>query len=61
MLDLSKFTTEQLEEMLETRKQLIASMSFVSNLPEIVQEMEDIRAFLAKDVPDPREKEYGKA
>lgn len=62
MLDLSTFTTEELEEMLETREQLVANMSFVANLPEIVQEIDDIRTFLGKEKePEPRDDFYGKA
>ena len=60
MLDLSKFTTEQLEEMLETREKLLYTMTTITNLPEIVQEIEDIKNFLGKN-EELSDVKYGKA
>lgn len=59
MIDFSKFTKEDLEVMLETRKKLIASMSFVPNLPEILEEVKQIEEFL--ELPKQESEPYGKA
>jgi hypothetical protein len=57
-LDLSKFTNQQLEEMLEERKREIGILTLNPKLAEILEEIEAIEMFLQKE---PQEPANGKA
>ena len=49
-LDLSKFTTIQLEEMLDERKRELGILTLNPKLSELVDEIEQIEFFLNKDI-----------
>jgi hypothetical protein len=49
-LDLSKFTTLQLEDMLEERKRELGILTLNPKLSEIIDEIEQIEFFLNKDI-----------
>jgi len=49
-LDLSKFTTLQLEDMLEERKRELGILTLNPKLSELVDEIEQIEFFLNKDI-----------
>jgi hypothetical protein len=57
-LDLSKFTNQQLEDMLEERKREIGILTLNPKLAEILEEIEAIEIFLQKE---PQESADGKA
>jgi hypothetical protein len=57
-LDLSKFTNQQLEDMLEERKREIGILTLNPKLAEILEEIEAIEMFLQKE---PQESANGKA
>jgi hypothetical protein len=57
-LDLSKFTNQQLEDMLEERKREIGILTLNPKLAEILEEIEAIEIFLQKE---PQESANGKA
>lgn len=57
-LDLSKFTTQQLEEMLEERKRELGILTLNPKLAELLEEIEAIEMFLQKE---PQESADGKA
>jgi len=57
-LDLSKFTNQQLEDMLEERKREIGILTLNPKLAEILEEIEAIEMFLQKE---PQEPANGKA
>jgi hypothetical protein len=57
-LDLSKFTNQQLEEMLEERKREIGILTLNPKLAEILEEIEAIEMFLQKE---PQESANGEA
>jgi len=48
-LDLSKFTTQELENMLEERKREIGILTLNPRLAELLEEIEAIEMFLQKD------------
>jgi ribosomal protein L29 len=48
-LDLSTFSTKELETMLDERKKELASLTLNANLAELVEEIEEIEFFLKKD------------
>jgi hypothetical protein len=52
-LDLSKFTNQQLEEMLEERKREIGILTLNPKLAEILEEIEAIEIFLQKEPQEP--------
>lgn len=52
-LDLSKFTTQQIEDMLEERKRELGILTLNPRLAELVEEIETIEIFLNKDVKEP--------
>jgi hypothetical protein len=52
-LDLSKFTNQQLEEMLEERKREIGILTLNPKLAEILEEIEAIEMFLQKEPQGP--------
>lgn len=52
-LDLSKFTTQQLEDMLEERKRELGILTLNPKLVELVEEIEQIEFFLKKDIKEP--------
>jgi hypothetical protein len=57
-LDLSKFTTQELENMLEERKREIGILTLNPRLAELLEEIEAIEMFLQKE---PQESADGKA
>jgi|LakMenE01Jun11ns_1017448.scaffolds.fasta_scaffold8514885_2 hypothetical protein len=57
-LDLSKFTNQELEDMLEERKREIGILTLNPKLAEILEEIEAIEMFLQKE---PQEPANGKA
>jgi hypothetical protein len=57
-LDLSKFTTQELEEMLEERKRELGILTLNPKLAELLEEIEAIEMFLQKE---PQESADGKA
>jgi hypothetical protein len=57
-LDLSKFTNQELEDMLEERKREIGILTLNPKLAEILEEIEAIEMFLQKE---PQESANGKA
>jgi hypothetical protein len=52
-LDLSKFTSQQLEDMLEERKRELGILTLNPRLAELIEEIETIELFLNKDVKEP--------
>ncbi len=52
-LDLSKFTTQQIEDMLEERKRELGILTLNPRLAELIEEIETIELFLNKDVKEP--------
>ena len=56
MIDFTKFTRKELETMLETREKLLSDMSFQPNLPEVLEEIEDLKNYLGI-----KESKYGEA
>ena len=52
-LDLSKFTTQQIEDMLEERKRELGILTLNPRLAELIEEIETIEIFLNKDVKEP--------
>lgn len=57
-LDLSKFTTQELEQMLEERKRELGILTLNPKLAELLEEIEAIEMFLQKE---PQESADGKA
>jgi hypothetical protein len=57
-LDLSKFTNQELEDMLEERKREIGILTLNPKLAELLEEIEAIEMFLKKE---PQEPANGKA
>jgi hypothetical protein len=57
-LDLSKFTTQELEDMLEERKRELGILTLNPKLAELLEEIEAIEMFLQKE---PQESANGKA
>jgi hypothetical protein len=57
-LDLSKFTTQELENMLEERKRELGILTLNPKLAELLEEIEAIEMFLQKE---PQESADGKA
>jgi hypothetical protein len=57
-LDLSKFTNQELEDMLEERKREIGILTLNPKLAELLEEIEAIEMFLNKE---PQEPANGKA
>jgi hypothetical protein len=57
-LDLSKFTTQELEDMLEERKRELGILTLNPKLAELLEEIEAIEMFLQKE---PQESADGKA
>jgi hypothetical protein len=57
-LDLSKFTTQELEDMLEERKRELGILTLNPKLAELLEEIEEIEMFLQKE---PQESADGKA
>jgi hypothetical protein len=56
-LDLSKFTNQQLEEMLEERKREIGILTLNPKLAELLEEIEAIEMFLKKEPQEPADGE----
>lgn len=52
-LDLSKFTTQQIEDMLEERKRELGILTLNPRLAELIEEIETIEIFLNKGVKEP--------
>jgi hypothetical protein len=52
-LDLSKFTNQQLEDMLEERKREIGILTLNPKLAELLEEIEAIEMFLKKEPQEP--------
>jgi len=52
-LDLSKFTTQQLEDMLEERRRELGILTLNPKMVELVEEIEQIEFFLNKDIKEP--------
>lgn len=52
-LDLSKFSAQQLEDMLEERKRELGILTMNPKLAELVDEIEQIEFFLKKDIKEP--------
>jgi hypothetical protein len=52
-LDLSKFSTQQLEDMLEERKRELGILTMNPKLDEILEEIEQIEFFLNIDSKEP--------
>lgn len=52
-LDLSKFSTQELEEMLEERKRELGILTLNPKLTELVDEIEQIEMFLFKGSKEP--------
>lgn len=48
-LDLSKFTTQELEDMLEERKRELGILTLNPKLDELIDEIEQIEFFLSKE------------
>jgi hypothetical protein len=57
-LDLSKFTNQELEDMLDERKREIGILTLNPRLAELLEEIEAIEMFLQKE---PQESADGKA
>jgi len=57
-IDLSKFTTQELEGMLEERKRELGILTLNPKLAELLEEIEAIEMFLQKE---PQESADGKA
>ena len=57
-LDLSKFSNQELLDMLEERKREIGNLTLNTKLAELLEEIEAIEMFLNKD---PQESANGKA
>jgi hypothetical protein len=63
-LDLSKFSTQQLEDMLEERRRELGILTLNPRMTELVEEIEEIEFFLQKDfkeTSDVKEPSDGKA
>ena len=52
-LDLSKFSTQELEQMLDERKRELGILTLNPKLAELVEEIEQIEMFLFKDSKEP--------
>jgi hypothetical protein len=52
-LDLSKFSTQELEEMLDERKRELGILTLNPKLAELVEEIEQIEMFLFKGPKEP--------
>jgi hypothetical protein len=52
-LDLSKFTNQELEDMLEERKREIGILTLNPKLAELLEEIEAIEIFLKKEPQEP--------
>jgi hypothetical protein len=52
-LDLSKFSTQQLEDMLEERKRELGILTLNPKLEELLEEIEQIEFFLKFDSKEP--------
>jgi hypothetical protein len=52
-LDLSKFTNQELEDMLEERKREIGILTLNPKLAELLEEIEAIEMFLKKEPQEP--------
>lgn len=59
-LDLSKFSVQELETMLNERKRELATLTLNTKLVELIEEIEQIEFFLTKDA-DAGEPSNGKA
>jgi hypothetical protein len=52
-LDLSKFSAQELEDMLEERRRELGILTLNPSMAELVEEIEQIEFFLQKDVKEP--------
>lgn len=52
-LDLSKFTTQQLEDMLKEKKREISILTLNPKMMDLIDEVEQIEFFLNKDIKGP--------
>jgi hypothetical protein len=56
-LDLSKFTNQELEDMLEERRREIGILTLNPKLAELLEEIEAIEMFLKKEPQEPADGE----